>query len=145
MDKKTTATIRERGQLTIPAEVRKQAQLDEGAIVEFGVRGDGVLLRPRLVIADLDLDEFRIARLEDLAIRHCSWFASAAGRCGDEKRQRDRRKHGSGEARAESKTKGRMRSFHRMDSTRTFRDWFRGAGANCGEVTRGAIAASMRA
>ena len=95
--------------------------------------------------ADLDLDEFRIARLEDLAIRHCSWFASAAGRCGDEKRQRDRRKHGSGEARAESKTKGRMRSFHRMDSTRTFRDWFRGAGANCGEVTRGAIAASMRA
>jgi AbrB family looped-hinge helix DNA binding protein len=57
MDKKTTATIRERGQLTIPAEVRKQAQLDEGAIVEFEVRGDGVLLRPRLVIADLDLDD----------------------------------------------------------------------------------------
>jgi AbrB family looped-hinge helix DNA binding protein len=48
MDKKTTATIRERGQLTIPAEVRKQAQLDEGAIVEFEVR---------LVIADLDLDD----------------------------------------------------------------------------------------
>ena len=37
MDKKTTATIRDRGQVTIPAEVRKQAQLDEGAIVEFEV------------------------------------------------------------------------------------------------------------
>jgi AbrB family looped-hinge helix DNA binding protein len=57
MDKKTTATIRERGQVTIPAEVRKQAQLDEGAIVEFEVRDDGVLLRPKLAIADLELDD----------------------------------------------------------------------------------------
>ena len=57
MDKKTTATIRAAGQLTIPAEVRKQAQLDEGAIVEFEVRDDGVLLRPKLAIADLELDD----------------------------------------------------------------------------------------
>jgi len=57
MDKKTTATIRERGQVTIPAEVRKQAQLDEGAIVEFEVRDEGVLLRPKLAIAELELDD----------------------------------------------------------------------------------------
>lgn len=53
MDKKTTATIRERGQVTIPANVRREAQLDEGAVVEFEVREEGVLLRPRL-IADID-------------------------------------------------------------------------------------------
>ena len=55
MDKKTTATIRDRGQVTIPAEVRKQAQLDEGAIVEFEVLDEGVLLRPKLAIADWSL------------------------------------------------------------------------------------------
>lgn len=57
MDKKTTATIRDRGQVTIPAEVRKQAQLEEGSVVEFEVREEGVLLRPRIAIADLDLDD----------------------------------------------------------------------------------------
>jgi AbrB family looped-hinge helix DNA binding protein len=57
MDKRTTATIRERGQVTIPADVRREAQLDEGAVVEFEVRDDGVLLRPRLAIADLDVDD----------------------------------------------------------------------------------------
>lgn len=57
MDRKTTATIRERGQVTIPAGVRREAQLDEGAVVEFEVREDGVLLRPQLAIADLDVDD----------------------------------------------------------------------------------------
>ena len=57
MDKKTTATIRERGQVTIPAEVRKQAQLEEGSVVEFEVRDEGVLLRPKIAIAELELDD----------------------------------------------------------------------------------------
>jgi AbrB family looped-hinge helix DNA binding protein len=57
MDRKTTATIRERGQVTIPANVRREAQLDEGAVVEFEVREEGVLLRPQLAIADLDVDD----------------------------------------------------------------------------------------
>lgn len=57
MDKRSTATLRERGQLTIPAEVRKQAHLDEGAVVEFEVREEGLLLRPKIIIDDLPLDD----------------------------------------------------------------------------------------
>ena len=57
MDKRSTATLRERGQLTIPSEVRKQAHLEEGAVVEFEVREEGLLLRPRIVVDDLALDE----------------------------------------------------------------------------------------
>ncbi len=48
MEKRSMATLRDRGQLTIPADVRKQAQLEEGAVVEFEVREEGLLLRPRL-------------------------------------------------------------------------------------------------
>ena len=65
MDKKATATIRDRGQVTIPADVRKQAQLEEGAVVEFEVREEGVLLRPRIAIADLDVDEDFIRQVID--------------------------------------------------------------------------------
>ncbi len=54
---KRSATVRERGQLTIPAEVRKQAHLEEGAVVEFELRDEGLLLRPRLVVDDLKLDD----------------------------------------------------------------------------------------
>jgi AbrB family looped-hinge helix DNA binding protein len=54
---KRSATVRERGQLTIPAEVRKQAHLEEGAVVEFEVRDEGLLLRPKAVVDDLELDE----------------------------------------------------------------------------------------
>jgi AbrB family looped-hinge helix DNA binding protein len=56
MDKRS-ATVRERGQLTIPAEVRKQAHLEEGAVVEFEVRDEGVLLRPKVMVDDLELDD----------------------------------------------------------------------------------------
>ena len=54
---KRSATVRERGQLTIPAEVRKQAHLEEGAVVEFELRDEGLLLRPKLVVDDLELDD----------------------------------------------------------------------------------------
>jgi AbrB family looped-hinge helix DNA binding protein len=57
MEKRSMATLRERGQLTIPADVRKQAHLEEGAVVEFEVREEGLLLRPKIVLDDVQLDE----------------------------------------------------------------------------------------
>ena len=57
MDKRSIATLRERGQLTIPASVRKQAHLEEGAVVEFEVREEGLLLRPKIVIDEVRLDD----------------------------------------------------------------------------------------
>src|SRR5439155_19590120 len=57
MEKRSVATLRDRGQLTIPADVRKQAQLEEGAVVEFEVREEGLLLRPKIVLDDVHLDE----------------------------------------------------------------------------------------
>jgi AbrB family looped-hinge helix DNA binding protein len=57
MEKRSVATLRDRGQLTIPADVRKQAQLEEGAVVEFEVREEGLLLRPKIVLDDVQLDE----------------------------------------------------------------------------------------
>lgn len=65
MGKRSVATLRERGQLTIPAEIRKQAQLDEGAVVEFEVREDGLLLRPKIVLDDVQLDEDFIRNVID--------------------------------------------------------------------------------
>jgi AbrB family looped-hinge helix DNA binding protein len=56
MARSRRATLRERGQLTIPAAVRKEARLEEGAVVEFEVREDGVLLRPKIAVDDLELD-----------------------------------------------------------------------------------------
>jgi AbrB family looped-hinge helix DNA binding protein len=57
MEKRSVATLRERGQLTIPADVRKQAHLAEGAVLEFEVREEGLLLRPKIVLDDVHLDE----------------------------------------------------------------------------------------
>jgi AbrB family looped-hinge helix DNA binding protein len=45
-----TARIRERGQVTIPAEIRRQAHLEEGSLVELEIVDDGVLLRPRMIV-----------------------------------------------------------------------------------------------
>ena len=57
MTKRSIATLRERGQLTIPAEVRRRAHLKEGAVVEFEVREEGLMLRPKIVVDDLELDD----------------------------------------------------------------------------------------
>lgn len=43
-------TLRKRGQITIPQEIRQQAQLEEGALVEFVVVPEGVLIRRRLTV-----------------------------------------------------------------------------------------------
>ena len=45
------STIRKKGQVTIPQEVREAAQLDEGTTVEFLVVPDGVLMRRRVTIS----------------------------------------------------------------------------------------------
>jgi antitoxin PrlF len=44
------ATIRPKGQLTIPAEIREAAHLEEGDLVEVEIVPEGILLRPRKVI-----------------------------------------------------------------------------------------------
>jgi AbrB family looped-hinge helix DNA binding protein len=43
-------TIRGKGQVTIPAEIREAAHLEEGDPVEVELVAEGILLRPRKVI-----------------------------------------------------------------------------------------------
>ena len=57
-EKRLTGTVRERGQITIPKEVREQAQLEEGAEVDFEVREPGeVVIRRRISFDTLELDD----------------------------------------------------------------------------------------
>jgi len=44
------STVRNKGQVTIPAEVREAAQLDEGTLVEFTVTDDGVLMKAKVQV-----------------------------------------------------------------------------------------------
>lgn len=43
--------MRSKGQVTIPADIRKAAHIDEGDPLEFEVVEDGILLRPQKVIS----------------------------------------------------------------------------------------------
>lgn len=45
-----TTTVRTKGQVTIPAEIRKAAHLEEGDPVEVEIVEEGILLRPRKVV-----------------------------------------------------------------------------------------------
>lgn len=47
---KKITTLRERGQLTIPAEIREAARLAEGDPIAIELTADGILLRPQKVI-----------------------------------------------------------------------------------------------
>ena len=38
--------VRSKGQITIPASIRKQARIEEGDLIELSVTPDGVLMRP---------------------------------------------------------------------------------------------------
>lgn len=42
--------IRNKGQLTIPSDVRNAANLEVGSVVEFEVTDQGVLLRPKTLV-----------------------------------------------------------------------------------------------
>ena len=44
------STLRRRGQITLPREIREAAHLVEGDPVEFELRDDGILLRPKKLI-----------------------------------------------------------------------------------------------
>jgi AbrB family looped-hinge helix DNA binding protein len=52
-----TATLRPKGQVTIPAQVRRRAGLEDGAVLEFEIVERGVLIRPVLIVDDVDVDE----------------------------------------------------------------------------------------
>ena len=45
-----TTTVRNKGQITIPASIRKAAHLEEGDPIEVEMVEEGILLRPRKVI-----------------------------------------------------------------------------------------------
>ncbi|MGH2922287.1 MAG: AbrB/MazE/SpoVT family DNA-binding domain-containing protein [Gaiellaceae bacterium] len=45
-----TTVVRTKGQVTIPAEIRKAARLEEGDPVEVELVEEGILLRPRKVV-----------------------------------------------------------------------------------------------
>lgn len=42
--------VRNKGQVTIPTEVRAAAHIAEGTVVEFTVVADGVLMRPKTLV-----------------------------------------------------------------------------------------------
>lgn len=43
-------TVRAKGQVTIPEEIRRAARLEEGDLLEAELTADGILLRPQKVI-----------------------------------------------------------------------------------------------
>ena len=43
-------TLRAKGQLTLPDEIRKAARLEEGDLLDAEITADGILLRPQKVI-----------------------------------------------------------------------------------------------
>jgi antitoxin PrlF len=45
-----STVIRDKGQMTIPAEIRRAAHLEEGDPIDVEMVADGILLRPRKVI-----------------------------------------------------------------------------------------------
>lgn len=46
----STTTLRERGQLTLPADVRDAAQVDAGAVFEIEVVDGRIVMTPKLLI-----------------------------------------------------------------------------------------------
>lgn len=48
---KMTATVRHKGQITLPSAVRQAARIEEGTVLEFAVSDDGtVTARPKALI-----------------------------------------------------------------------------------------------
>ena len=43
-------TLRAKGQITLPEEIRRRAHLEEGDLLDAEITEDGILLRPRKVI-----------------------------------------------------------------------------------------------
>jgi AbrB family looped-hinge helix DNA binding protein len=45
-----TTTVRERGQLTLPAEIRRSAGLEAGTVLEVKVEGGRVVMTPQILV-----------------------------------------------------------------------------------------------
>jgi AbrB family looped-hinge helix DNA binding protein len=58
------ATVRRKGQITIPLEMRRQLGLEEGSVVAFVMTGDGILISPREVLTVQALDRIEQALSE---------------------------------------------------------------------------------
>lgn len=50
MGRRTTISLRGKGQITIPSDIRRLARLEEGDPVEIELTSDGILLKPQKVI-----------------------------------------------------------------------------------------------
>ena len=58
--------VRDKGQVTIPNEIREQANIEEGTYLEFDLTAEGILVRPQLIVDAKD-----------------AWFWSAAWQEGE--------------------------------------------------------------
>lgn len=58
------ATVRKKGQITIPLEMRRQLGLEEGSVVAFVMTEDGILISPREVLTVQALDRIEHALRE---------------------------------------------------------------------------------
>jgi antitoxin PrlF len=58
------ATVRKKGQITIPLEMRRQLGLEEGSVVAFVMTEDGILISPREVLTVQALDRIEQALSE---------------------------------------------------------------------------------
>jgi len=50
MKQAPTTTLRDRGQLTLPAEVREAARIEAGAVLEFSVEAGRIVMTPKVLI-----------------------------------------------------------------------------------------------
>ncbi len=57
MQEPKLARIREKGQITLPAEIRRKYNLKEGDLIGFQETPEGILISPKAVIAARLLDE----------------------------------------------------------------------------------------
>jgi len=58
------ATVRKKGQITIPLEMRRKLGLKEGSVVAFAITEDGILISPREVLTVQALDRIQQALSE---------------------------------------------------------------------------------
>jgi antitoxin PrlF len=67
------ATLRARGQLTLPEEIRVAARLEEGDLLDAEITADGILLRPQKLVDSTQ-----------------SWFWASAWQAGEREADADR-------------------------------------------------------
>jgi len=94
-------TLRAKGQVTLPEEIRKAARLEEGDLLEAEITADGILLRPQKLI---DATQ--------------AWFWTPEWQAGEREVDADRRAgsdevFASGEELVDAlRTRGKRRSSH---------------------------------